>query len=347
MRVDPPDTLRNAPRPQRLIVVLWASVTGAGVLLSMLPPAEPSVALKQAATSLLGIILSFGVTAAAARTLRLGRSASMVATAALVALAGTVLWGMDSWLQTLPSASLPTAADFSLRRYNWVFFTLLFGLQVLVLALLRTTQLAALRQRELVEAQLAALRFQLNPHFLFNTLNALSELVEVGERETAAEMIARLSEFFRATLADGPSALVPLERELDLVHAYLEIEQVRFGERLKVIQAADADAMTVLVPSLILQPLVENSIKHAVSLTKGVATITVRANIRDGQLFLQVEDGGAPTNRGLRSEGLGVGLENVSGRLQALFDGDARLEAGPVSNGFRATIILPIARDAA
>jgi len=344
MKIDTSETLGAVPEPQRLIVALWVTVTGVGVGLSLLPPAEPTVAFKQVATSLLGIGLSFVVTAGARRTLRMGRKSALASVALIVIVAGTVLWAIDSWIQILPSREWPSVADFALRRYNWVFFTLLFGFQVLVLALIESTRTAASQQRELVEAQLASLRFQLNPHFLFNTLNALAGLIEEGDQAAAGEMIARLAEFFRATLADGPSALVPLERELDLIHAYLEIEQVRFGERLRVDHAVETDAMTVLVPSLILQPLVENSIKHAVSRSKGVATITIRASVHEDRLSLQVEDAGGPAHRLAHGEGLGVGLRNVSNRLHAVFGGRAQLDAVPVTDGFRTTIDLPIAR---
>jgi hypothetical protein len=345
MMVAPPRLLSTAATPQRLIVALWVVVTGIGAALSLLPPAEPVVALKQAGTSLCGVALSFAVTAAAVPALRVGRGFAVASLASIVMVAGTVLWGLDSWIQILPSREWPSTAVFSLRRYNWVFFTLLFGLQVLVLALMRSTRIAASRQRELVEAQLSALRFQLNPHFLFNTLNAVSALVEEGDQQAAGEMIARLAEFFRATLADDPSVLVPLERELDLTHAYLEIEQVRFGSRLRIDEAVEANAMAILVPSLILQPLVENSIKHAVSRSKGAATITIRASVQEGRLSLQVEDDGGDAPSGSSGEGFGVGLRNVSTRLHAVFGDRARLDAVPLlPTGFRATVLIPIAR---
>jgi hypothetical protein len=341
-RLAPTTTTADAANPQWLIVALWTAVTAAGVLLSLLPPAEPTVAAKQFLTSTCGIALSFAVTARAAQKLPATGRFALFHLCATVVVAGTTLWFLDSWIQTLPSASLPPPSVFSLRRYNWVYFTLLFALQVLVLALVETTRFAALRQRELVEAQLAALRFQLNPHFLFNTLNAISALIEDRNYGAAAEMNTRLAEFLRATLTEDPSAMVPLARELDLVQAYLEIEEVRFADRLVFEQFVDQQTLKLLVPNLILQALVENSVKHAVAPAKGPATITITASISTDSLVLRVEDKAEATKGPARSTGLGVGLRNVAARLEAHFGNFSRLETTRSETGFTATVFIPL-----
>lgn len=196
-------------------------------------------------------------------------------------------------------------------------------------------------------AELRALRYQVNPHFLYNTLNSLSSLVMAGRRETAEKMIINLSNFFRTSLSDAPTDDVPLSEEIRLQHLYLGIEQIRFPERLVVdidIPDALADAC---VPGLILQPLVENAVKYGVSQTLRPVTIRIRAQEEAGVLVLTVQDDGDPEPVGQARDGrTGVGLRNVGDRLIARFGEAAtcRWEPGSVG-GFTVTLTMPLVRD--
>lgn len=191
-------------------------------------------------------------------------------------------------------------------------------------------------------AELRALRYQINPHFLFNTLNSLSSLV-MGERRDAAErMIGNLAAFFRTSLSGDPAEDVPLSEEIYLQQLYLDIEAVRFPERLAVaIDIPDA-LQSARVPALILQPLIENAVRHGVARSRAKVTIRVAARDDAGRVLLQVEDDGDGA-RGEGRPGGGLGLRNVRDRLAARFGPAASLESGPVpGGGYRATISMPL-----
>ena len=199
-------------------------------------------------------------------------------------------------------------------------------------------------EAHLHQAQLRALRYQLNPHFLFNTLNAISTLVVEGRTDEATEMIARLSDFLRLTLAGEGVPEIPLAEELDFVERYLEIEQVRFGERLHVRVGAAPGLASHPVPALILQPLVENAIKHGVAPREAGGRIAVTARRAGSALVLTVEDDGpglgdaAPTSAG------GIGLTNTRDRLRQRYGEGASLSLDATGDGgLRATISIPLA----
>ncbi len=177
---------------------------------------------------------------------------------------------------------------------------------------------AAQLQAQLADARLAALRTQLNPHFLFNTLHAVSALVERDPRGVR-RMIARLSELLRTTLEGAEEQEVPLSQELQFTHRYLEIMQIRFQGRLAIESDIEPDALDALVPNLILQPLVENAIKHGVSKIDEAGRIEIRARREGDRLVLTVRDNGPPvTDTELRA-GEGVGLRNTRERLSELY----------------------------
>ncbi|HKC80663.1 MAG TPA: sensor histidine kinase [Gemmatimonadaceae bacterium] len=175
---------------------------------------------------------------------------------------------------------------------------------------------------QLAEARLSALNAQLNPHFLFNTLNAVSSLVERDPRGVR-RMIARLSELLRYTLNGGSDNEVLLGQEIAFVERYLEIMQIRFQDRLEVDVQLGDDAGNALVPSLILQPLVENAVKHGVEKISGTGKIRIEARREDDRLVLSVSDNG-PGPSGIQAAGAaagegGVGLENIRQRLEQLY----------------------------
>lgn len=176
-------------------------------------------------------------------------------------------------------------------------------------------------EARLADAKLAALRMQLHPHFLFNTLNAIATLVH-RDAHAADEMIANLSELLRGAL-DTVAQEIPLRQELDFLARYLDIQQVRFGDRLRVEQEIDAAALDGLVPTLILQPLVENAIRHGIEPHPRPGVVSLHAKHDAGKLRLTVRDtGGGPASH---NQSPGIGLANTQSRLHALHGDRARL----------------------
>ncbi len=189
-------------------------------------------------------------------------------------------------------------------------------------------------------ARLAALRYQLNPHFLFNTLNAVSSAVITGRSAEAEAMLERLAEFLRVTLAADPAGLTPLEDEFATLQAYLEIESVRFRDRLGVEFSCPPELRQALAPSFLLQPLIENAIKHGVSRTTRPVTVRLEA-ARDGDdLVILVEDDAEAA--GEAAHGAGVGLLNVRQRLEVLYGPRGVLQTTARERGFLALVRLPL-----
>lgn len=177
------------------------------------------------------------------------------------------------------------------------------------------------------QAQLKMLRYQLNPHFLFNTLNAISTLILIKENKTANGMVTKLSEFLRYSLDKDPMKRVSLNSEIQALQLYLDIEKVRFEERLQVHVNISEDCQLALVPSMILQPLAENSIKHAIAVQEKGGSITVSVSRFGNDLLLEVADDGPGAeiiNGNLHREN-GVGLANTRERLQALYSNEFSL----------------------
>jgi two-component system, LytTR family, sensor kinase len=183
---------------------------------------------------------------------------------------------------------------------------------------------AAQLQAQLADARLSALRTQLNPHFLFNTLNAVSALVERDPRGVR-RMIARLSELLRTSLDEADEPEVPLQRELTFVDRYLEVMQIRFQGRLHVRIHTEPDASAALVPNLMLQPLVENAVKHGVSKMIGTGRIEIRAQRAGTRVLLSVIDNGPGLPNGTLPPTEGVGLRNTRMRLAQLYGSDQSL----------------------
>jgi len=189
---------------------------------------------------------------------------------------------------------------------------------------------------------LQLLRMQLQPHFLFNTLHAISALVH-KDPEAADRMITRLSEFLRLTLESAGIQEIALKGELESLDKYLEIEQVRFGDRLTVTRSIESGALDLLVPHLILQPLVENAVRHSIAPRAAGGRIEIVARRDAGNLVIEVfDDGTGATAETLRE---GVGLTNTKARLEQLYGSSQRLEIRTEPSGFRVRLSLP-AREA-
>ena len=192
------------------------------------------------------------------------------------------------------------------------------------------------------EAQLKMLRFQLNPHFLFNTINAISSLVIDQHAQEAEAMLSRLSDFLRFALKTSPDDRVTLEQEMAAQDFYLGIEKARFDSRLEVVRDMEPGLDRALLPSLILQPVLENSVKYAVSRSRSKVRIDMRVRREGDRLRLDIRDSGGPAPVP-PPDGTGVGLNNIRARLDVLYGSDASLEAGPVEGGGYAVCIrLPL-----
>jgi two-component system, LytTR family, sensor kinase len=189
------------------------------------------------------------------------------------------------------------------------------------------------------KAQVQALRYQLNPHFLFNTLNALSSMIWERELERAEGMLMSLSAFLRTTLEIEPGDDVTLEQEIALQQLYLEIEQIRFSERLQVEIDIPEEIRDAPVPCLILQPLIENAIKYAVAPSRQPTRVRIAGRRSGNELTLEVvDDGRAEAVVG----GTGIGLANVRSRLTARFGDRCSFEAGPLPRGFGVKLTMPL-----
>jgi len=197
------------------------------------------------------------------------------------------------------------------------------------------------------QAQLKMLRYQLNPHFLFNTLNAISTLILDGANETANKAVSRLSDFLRYTLDNDPMSRVTLGSELDAIDLYLEIEKVRFGDRLIIEKSVEEKALKALVPSLILQPIIENSIKYAISPSEGGGTIRISAKVQRSTLVLQLSDTGPGLGNGnAGKKSCGVGLKNTRERLQQLYGEHQAFTLAPNEpSGLTITINIPFEKE--
>jgi len=200
---------------------------------------------------------------------------------------------------------------------------------------------AARAEAEAARAEATALRLQLNPHFLFNTLNSISSLVGLERKTEAEAMIQSLGEFLRASLNADPMADVSLAEEIETIDAYLAIESVRFGDRLTIDIQVAPGLSEAMVPNFILQPLVENAIKHGVAATKGPASLTVTGAEAEGAILLAVLNTREPGQTAADRSGTGIGLANIRQRLAIRYGDAAGLETGPVEHGWRAEIRLP------
>jgi sensor histidine kinase YesM len=213
--------------------------------------------------------------------------------------------------------------------------------------ILQQQELDAIRLRQtLTELRLQTLRMQINPHFLFNSLNAVTVLVQKHETARAVEAINRIASFFRRTLEGTPEQWVTLERELEMVTEYLAIAKVRYGERLEVIEECDPAMKQVKVPAMLLQPLIENAVIHGIAEKRGNCSLAVRCRRSGDRLVIEVHDDGAGS--ALHDDPRfkeGTGLTNVRLRLQQLYGADHSFAIeSRLGHGTRVTIDVPAAR---
>lgn len=203
---------------------------------------------------------------------------------------------------------------------------------------------AARLEASLSQARLEALRMQLNPHFLFNTLHTISTLSLEGNREATTRMLMLLSDLLRLTLRRS-GQFVPLQDELDQAGRYLEIERIRFEDRLEVRVEVDPDLLDVEVPSFLLQPILENAVRHGIATGAAPGTIAITGRQSGRRLVLQVRNSGEPPALSDEPAGLGIGLSNTYERLRCLYEDNFRLELSPGPGGGAVTTVdIPFRR---
>jgi two-component sensor histidine kinase len=268
-----------------------------------------------------------------------------------VAIDFALLAATDLVTGALPAAAVPSwvgarGALFLLLAITaywkyWVIVGLMHGVAYARLYS-REQRAAAELRAQLSDAQLDRLRAQLQPHFLFNTLNSIAVLLR-DQPERARAMVLRLSEMLRGVVYAGDDQFVPLSRELAFVRQYLDIQRMRFGERLHAVVETLADPEREIVPHFLIQPLVENAVQHGIATTESGGTVFVRIHRRDGQLHIEVVDApAAPEERGPDPAGAGLGLATTRQRLAKLYDGAARLTMDPVAGGgMRVDVRIP------
>ena len=196
---------------------------------------------------------------------------------------------------------------------------------------------------ELSRAQLAALRQQIEPHFMFNTLHSITGLVRDNQNEAAVSMIVGLSEFLRRALEDSHRSQVTLEEEVEYLQRYLDIQKVRFGERLQVRVDIPAELQRTRVPRLLLQPLVENAIKHGIAKRAAGGNVRVTGTPIDGKLCLRIYNDGPDFAMVEAATGAGVGIDNLRTRLQILYGDESDFELNHLETGAAEVIVtLPL-----
>jgi sensor histidine kinase YesM len=227
----------------------------------------------------------------------------------------------------------------TLNTYNAGMYTALLAFQSAILKLRENQRLLLAAQAGERDAHMLALRFQLNPHFLFNTLNAISSLVVIGRAADAEAMIDRLSTFLRSSLSADPKNMSTLAEEFEMLDTYLQIESIRFGERLVPTLDLPDDLATVPTPPFLLQPLVENAIKYAVAPSREPVEVRISAEAAGAGVRVTVADTGAGSAD--VAGGTGVGLANVRERLRLAYGEAAALAIAREDEGWRVSLLLP------
>ena len=324
-------------------ITKWINALALGKEASYIWPALCSVAI--------GFALTLGIRLVLQRVWRYGIGWILGSAMPLVALSAVIFSAVDTLFFSMlyepdwnpkPQEYLGIAFIQSFLLTSWV------GLYVGIryYAQYREESLRVLKATAMAhEAQLAMLRYQLNPHFLFNTLNAISTLILDNQSALASKMLDQLSAFLRYSLVNQPTDKVTLSQELDALALYLDIEKTRFEDRLQIILDVDDDTKDALVPSLILQPLIENAIKYAIAPSVDGGTITLKASRHTQHLEVTLQDTGPglpnidmPTSK----DGSGVGLANTRERLKQIYSGNTHFEMhNRPEGGLEITMRLP------
>ncbi|MGA9582019.1 MAG: histidine kinase [Allosphingosinicella sp.] len=352
---------KSPPRPN---VALQAAKLTLGVwvftfILFLMPVVVAEGRLPQFAVGMTALVVAFGMALtiplywACARLqdsptpLKIGGVFAAVCIAAFAFSLGDALFGGNIIQMFMGEHNIPP--DVINRTVsNFISFSWLYGWLGTTYVILQTN--AAIRERDLQlaearalaqTAQLTALRLQLNPHFLFNTLNAISSLIVTGRNRDGEAMLAKLCAFLRTALVGDGRSEVTLGEELETLQTYLEIESIRFGDRLTVDFAAPEALLEYPVPAFILQPLVENAVKHGVAPTSRPVIVRVGARQDGDDIILSVSDNGGAV-AGSRVSGTGVGLDNTRRRLEVIYGPRGRIETLAHDDGFTVIVRIPV-----
>jgi hypothetical protein len=311
----------------------------------------------RAIVSFAGALISFGILKILRRCIGMSFVKRSVLALAL-AYGGATIHSLVNWavflLITGPyegGGPFDTLVDGGFPLLVYLFSWAYLAITVLLLSLTYGEELVR-RERRIAQltgdadrARLSALRYQLNPHFLFNSLNSAASLVSAQRNREAELMLENLADFLRATLTHDAEGEITLRDEIKLQSLYLDVERVRFPNRLRVEKNIPPDLLDALVPNLITQPLVENSVKHALAQSDGRVTLKIAVSDDAGRLRIEVGDSGGAGER--PAAGAGVGLRNVANRLKLHFGDEASFDCGPTAGGgFRSTIVIPLRRRA-
>lgn len=280
-----------------------------------------------------------------------GVALNLFASAVAVFLEVLLLLLNQRWIRGTPPGAAPLLVDV-LRDFVWWFPSdaLLYWAIVAIdygVAHYREERERQMRasqlEAQLSEARLQALKMQLEPHFLFNALHTIGQLVRTGQHTLAVQAVAGLGDLLRQVLDGATTHEVPLKQELELIRGYLDIEQIRFRDRLKVVVDADPETLDARVPYLILQPLVENAIRHGIAPRTTVGRVVIGARRIAGALHLTVRDDGSGLPAGMKAgEGRGVGLANASARLRQLYGDAASFQVvNAEDGGVVARVVVP------
>lgn len=238
---------------------------------------------------------------------------------------------------------------YAIGVYMWSLFYLVLLLGYFaIFNYFRFTRQAAISSKAKLhahDAQLKMLRYQINPHFLFNTLNSVSALLLDNKNQKAEQMVDNLSNFLRFSLDNTPNAKIPLATEVGIIKEYLEIEEIRFSDKLRTKFDVDDDTLDLLVPSLILQPAIENAIKYAVAAMKDNGMITIASSLTDDRLTVSVSDNGPGLDAKKQTQenpSKGIGLVNMRERLAVIYGNraDMKIDSKP-GQGVKVSIIIP------
>lgn len=346
---------RSEPLALGLIALIWIVQFLSFSLERILnaPEAESWARLgARALVTVIGILISLGILKVLQRCA--GMSFLKRALIALaLALGGAAIHSLANWqvfsaiMGPGPDSSFSAEAFASLvYLFSWVYLAVTVVLLSLTYGeeLLRRERRISELRSEADRAQLSAFRYQLNPHFLFNALNSAASLVSAQRNSEAEAMLENLADFLRATLKLDGGSEITLREELELQSGYLEVERSRFPHRLRIEKDVPKQLLDVRIPNLITQPLIENSIKHAVAQSTEPVCLTISARGSAGKIEICVKDSGGNAEGAVNS-GTGVGLRNVAKRLELHFGAEARFTAGPTADGgFESVISMPMRR---
>jgi signal transduction histidine kinase len=329
----------------------WAGYFVLRTLSGIANAMEWSFAIHIALLTATGYSITLLMAAIYRRLIRLRPIVTWLATIAILLIASAAFSAIEAWSHATfvkPGARLAGVVFFGAILLDFVLLTawsaLYFAINYYILLEERHDRMIQLANQANF-AQLAMLRYQLNPHFLFNTLNSISTLVLLKQTERANAMLSRLSSFLRYTLVNEPTGTVTLEQEVETLKLYLEIEKMRFEDRLRPCFKVDPSVARGRLPSLLLQPLVENAIKYAVTPQEDGADINIEARLAGDRVLLSVSDTGpgADSSYTVRAEqSTGVGLANIRDRLAQAYGADHRFETQTNANGgFSVLIEIP------